>query len=316
VIRLAAVAILGALLLASTAAAQTPSRVPVIGVLNSQPGSRMLSLLSSALREAGYEDGKNARVVVRAAEGKLDRLPALATELVAARPDVIVTINTPATRAAAQATREIPIVFFAVGDPVIIANLRPGGNVTGVTNLAADLVLKRLQLLREVVPSARRIATLYNPGDPVTKPQVPAVERALGAPLAGRLWEVRSSAAVASAFKELVAWRADAVFWLLGQHQGMMDETIKLATRHGLPCMVGAREDVDAGGLLSYNGDLDEMMRRAVASVAKILGGAKPGDLPIEQTTKFVLAVNLKTARALGLTVPPTILLRADHVVQ
>ncbi|MBM4442038.1 MAG: ABC transporter substrate-binding protein [Candidatus Rokubacteria bacterium] len=315
-IRLVAVAALGALVLAPTAAAQTPPGVPVIGVLTSQPGPRMVSLLSSALRDAGYEDGRNARVVVRAADGKLDRVPALAAELVAARPDVIVTINTPATRAAAHATREIPIVFFAVGDPALIGNLRPGGNVTGVANFAAELAMKRLQVLREVAPSARRIAALYNPEDPVTAPQLAVIERALGAPLEGRFWPVRSTTGLASAFKDLVAWRAEAVFWLLGQQHGMIKDTITLATRHRLPVMVGPRDDVDAGGLVSYSADTDEMFRRAAAYVAKILGGTKPGDLPIEQSTRFVLAVNMKTARAIGLTVPPTVLLRADHVVQ
>jgi len=301
---------------AVAAAAQPAPKVSVVGVLTSQPGPRMVEQLTVALRAVGFEDGRNIRLVLRHAEGNLDRIPALAADLMAAKPDVIVAINTPATRAAAQSTREVPIVFLAVGDPAVIGNLRPGGNVTGIANLAAEIATKRLQVLREVVPAARRIAVLFNPGDPVTTPQVPVIERALAAPLEGRFWRVRSAAEVAPVFREIVAWRGDAVLWLLGQQHAMMKDTIALGVKHRIPAMVGSRDDVDAGGLVAYNADSDEMFQRAAAYVARILGGAKPVDLPIEQPTRFVFAVNLKTSRAIGLTIAPAVLLRADHVVR
>ena len=306
-----------------TAEAQETRWIPSVGVLLPQsphlhdPG---YSALVEKLRELGYEDGRTMRLVVRSAEGKLDRLPVLADELVRMKPTAIVAVNTPGTRAAINATREVPIIMTAVGDPVgagFISSLsRPGGNVTGVSDAVGDIAAKRLQVLTEAVPAAKRIAVIFNSDDPVTVPQVRETERAArNLRLEIRFLPVRTQAALASAFQELRAWRADAAMWLFGQHIAFMKTTIDLAAQRQLPTMVGFPQDVDAGGLISYSADIADVYRQAAVYVDKILKGAKPADLPVEQPTKFVLAINMKTAKALGLTIPPPLLLRADRVI-
>jgi putative tryptophan/tyrosine transport system substrate-binding protein len=319
------VALALALLAAPLAAeAQQTQPIPGVGVLLPQlpqlhdPG---YSALLEKLRELGYEDGRTIRLVMRSAEGKLDRLPVLAEELVRLKPAVIVAVNTPGTRAAINATREIPIVMAAVGDPVgtgFISNLsRPGGNVTGVSDAVGEIAAKRLQMLTVAVPAAKRIAVIFNPDDPVTAPQVRETERAArNLRLEIRFFPVRTQAALGSAFQELKTWRADAAMWLLGQHIAFMKTTIDLAAQRQVPTMVGFPQDVDAGGLISYSADIADVYRQAAVYVDKILKGAKPADLPVEQPTKFALVINMKTAKALGLTIPPSLLLRAEHVIE
>ena len=286
--------------------------------LQVQPG---YPVFLETLRTLGYRDGENLRFEIREADGKFDRLPSLARELVEARVDVIVAFNTPGVRAAIDATRQVPIVMTQVGDPVgsgFVSNLaRPGGNVTGVSNMTRELGAKRLAILKETVPSARRIAVLFNPGDPITAPQVRDVQSA-AATLAVevRMFPVRDTRELPETFTQIRAWKANAALWLFGQHQLFQLMTVKLAAEHRLPIMVGASGDVSAGGLISFRPDDAEVYRRIAAQVDRILKGAKPGDLPVEQPTKFELAINLKTARILGLTIPSSVLLRADLVVE
>lgn len=275
----------------------------------------------SELRKLGWREPENLRLVPREAAGKLERLPTLARELVNARVDVIVAFNTPGVRAAIAATREVPIVMTQVGDPVgsgFVTNLaRPGGNVTGVANRIAELAPKRLQILREAVPSAKRIAVLFNPDDPITKPQIGDLESSLsskGVDL--RLFPVRKPDELAETFAQVLAWKAHAAMWLLGQQHLFQAMTIKLAAQHNLPVMVGLAGNVRAGGLISYANSGSDAFRRTAALVDLILKGKRPGELSVEQPTRFDLAVNLKTARALGLTIPTALLLRADHVVE
>ena len=274
-----------------------------------------------ALRAAGYREGENLRFVTKEAAGNLDRLPALARELVEARVEVIVAFNTPGTRAAIDATNRIPIVMTLVGDPVgsgFVRNLaRPGGNVTGISNLVAELAPKRMQILREAIPSAQRIAVLFNPGDPITKPQIGDLERRrTSKDLEFRQFPVRRPEELADTFSQIVTWKAHAAIWLLGQHQLFQAKTIELAAARKLPVMVGNLGDVRAGGLISYTNNFTEVFQRTAAQVALILKGKRPGDLPVEQSTRFELAINRKTAEALGLTIPPALLLRADYVVE
>jgi len=297
--------------------------VQTVGVLTPQRLEQQAGYPTflETLRLLGYQEGLNLRILLRSADGKLDRLPALAAELAAARPDVIVTLNTPGARAAIQATKQIPIVMTSVGDHIgsgFVSNLaRPGGNVTGISNVVAELASKRLALLKELVPGARRIAAMFNPDDPVTVPQLRDVERA--APvlkIETRFFPVTAIGNLPETFKQMLAWRADAALWILGQHQAFQTGGIELAASHRLPLMVGAGQNVEAGGLISYAGDPVERYRRTAVYVDRILKGAKPGDLPVEQPTKFELAINLKTAKALGLAIPPSLLTQADRVVE
>ena len=277
--------------------------------------------LVGALRDIGYEDGKNVRLLLRSAESDYKRLPALARELVEAKADVIVAINTPGARAAIDATRTIPIIMTHVGDPIgsgfVTSLARPGGNVTGVSNLMGELGSKRLAVLHELLPGAKRIAVLYNPVDPVTEPQIRDVKAAapkLGVEL--RFYPVKTPAGLPETFNTLLAWRAQGAIWLNGQHQSYQTGTIALAAKHKLPVMAGQAQDVDQGGLLGFSADLAEMYKRTASHVDKILKGAKPGDLPVEQPTQFELAVNLKTAKALGIKVPQSILIQATKVIE
>jgi putative ABC transport system substrate-binding protein len=273
------------------------------------------------LKQLGYQDGRNLRLVLRSAEGKLALLPALAADLVAARVDVIVAVNGPATQAAIRATRTIPIVMVAVGDPVgagFVSNLaRPGGNVTGTSNIVAELGSKRLAVMKELVPQAKRIAGLFNPDDPITGRQRREMEEAAPSlKTEVRFFPVRATEELPKTFEKIRAWHADAALWLLGQQHAFQTASIKLAAQHRLPLMTTFREYVAAGGLLSYLSDSIEVHERAAVYVDRILKGSKPGDLPIEQPTKFELVVNLKTAKALGLTVPQSLLIRANEAIQ
>ena len=299
----------------------TTTGVHTIGVLMPNREDRAYSVFLETLRELGYHEDRNLRLLTRSAESKPERLPALATELVQARVDVLVAVNTPGARAAIQATKDIPIVMAVVGDPVatgFVTNIaRPGGNVTGISNMSGELAFKRMSLLKELMPATKRVGVLFNPLDPITAPQIRDVER--GAPRLGidvRMFPVKAPRDLSATFEQMLAWHADAAFWLSGQSLAFQPTTIELTTRHRLPVMVTQRSDVEAGGLISYFPDHGELYRRSALYVDRILKGAKPGDLPVELPTKFELAINLKTAKALGLSVPPSLLLRADRVVE
>jgi putative ABC transport system substrate-binding protein len=273
------------------------------------------------LRARGYEQGKGLGFLLKEADGKLDRLSALARELIDANVDLILAFNTPGARAAVDATRTIPVVVTQVGDPVgsgFVSNLaRPGGNVTGISNIAGVLAPKRMALLKETIPAMRRLAVLLNPADPITQPQVRDVKSA--APqlnVEAQLFPVREMGQLPEAFGAISRWHADCALWLSGQHQLFREPSIRLAAQHRLPLMIDGLESVQGGGLLSYGPDNDEILRRTAATVDRILKGAKPGELPIEQPTKLELIVNLKTAKALGLAIPQAILLRADRVIE
>ncbi len=309
----------GGLLAAPLAAeAQTAGRIWRIGYLGPAVAAANRSEVAfrQGLRDLGYVEGSNLVFEYRSAEGKVERLPALAAELVALKVDVIVAPTTPAALAAKQATRTLPIVFAAAADPVgsgLVATLaRPGGNVTGLTNLSAELGGKRLELLKQVVPGVSRVAILYQPGAFVERTEKDMLKgaevaaRALG--VRPQFLEARGPADIDRAFLDMTRARAGAltVFpssMFFSERKRLVD----LAAKSRLPAVYGLREFVAAEGF---------MVRRAATYVDKILKGAKPGDLPVEQPTKFELVINLKTAKALGLTIPQSLLQRADEVIQ
>jgi putative ABC transport system substrate-binding protein len=297
------------------------ARLPVLGILTPHRSHAGWPAFFETLRRLGYEDGRTLKIVTRSAEGKLERLPGLAAELVAIRPDLILAINTPGSRAAAAATKDLPVLLADIGDPVgekLVASLaRPGGNVTAISNQGAEFASKRLAVMKALVPAARRIALILHPDDPVTRPQRLDAERAAPA-LAIEIgyFEARGVADLDPAFERMAVWKADAALWLAGQTAPMQPRSAELAAAHRLPTMLIGRDFVVAGGLISYWIDQHEVFRRAAHYVDKILKGAKPADLPVEQPTKFELVVNLKTAKALGLIVPTDILLQADEVIE
>ncbi len=277
------------------------------------------------LRDLGHVEGRNVVIEYRSAEGKPERLPALAAELVALKVDVIVATGTPASLAAKQATRTLPIVFAGVADPVgggLVTSLaRPGGNVTGLSLLAPELVGKGLELLKQAVPGVSRVAVLWQPGgsgERTEQDMLKAAEgaaRALGVRL--QFIEVRGPADFDQAFSDMTKARAGALTVLssnmfLVEHRRL----VTLAGKNRLPAVYPFREFVDAGGLMAYGAGVHDSVRRAATYVDKILKGTKPADLPVEQPTKFELVINLKTAKALGLTIPQSVLGRADEVLQ
>jgi putative ABC transport system substrate-binding protein len=278
--------------------------------------------LRQRLRELGYLEGQNIAFESRFGEGKLDRLPGLAAELVALKVDVIVTSGTPASLAAKQATRMIPIVMTQLADPVgagLVASLgRPGGNITGMTTQDPDLAGKRLQLLLEVVPKVSRLAILLdetNPGNVFIARGTQAAARSAGVHL--QSLSVRDPSELERAFSAMKEARAGA---LIVESSSMLfpwaTRLADLAQKNRLPTVFAQREYAEAGGLMAYAADFSDLFRRAATFVDKILKGAKPADLPIEQPTKFDFVINLKTAKALGLTIPPSMLLQADRVIE
>jgi putative ABC transport system substrate-binding protein len=274
-----------------------------------------------ALQELGYQEGVNLKVDVASGENEFDRLPTLAASLVAAGPDVIVAVNTPGTRAAMSATSTIPIVAAAIADPValgIVRNIaRPEANVTGVANLATDLTSKRIALLKEVVPSARRIALFMHPDEPITAQQVNDAEQSAAAlGIEPRAFPMRSAEDLHKGFEAAIAWNAHAVIRLAGQGFALGPETGRLATEKNLPSMLQQRRDVEAGGLMSYFADQREQWRRVAAQVDRLLRGATSRDLPFELPTRFELVISLKAGKVLGLNVPPSLLARADEVIE
>jgi putative tryptophan/tyrosine transport system substrate-binding protein len=315
----------GVMLAASlqVSAQQDNPQVKLVGLLvpNRLAVQQQYPVFVESLRKLGYREGENLRFVTKEAEGKLDRLPSLARELVDARVSVIVAFNTPGSRAAIDATRQIPIVMTQVGDPVssgFVTNLaRPGGNVTGTSNMVGGIAPKRMAILKEAVPSARRIAVLFNPADPVTGQQVrDAQSSAATLGVEVRLFPMRDPKELPETFGLMKAWQTHAALWLAGQHQLFQAMTITLAAQHRIPVMFTAPADVAAGGFISYTTDAGEVFRSTAAQVDRILKGAKAGDLPVEQPTKFEFAINLNTAKKLGLKIPSSMVMRADHVVK
>ncbi len=310
--------------------AQQPAKVPRVGWLLTgsleAPETRaLLSAFRQGARERGYVEGENIVIEYRAAEGRLDRFPALAADLVRIKVDLIVAGSTSAARAAQQATTTIPIVAPTMGDPVgdgLVASLgRPGGNITGLTFLGPELAPKRLELLKEAIPRMSRVVGIWHSGslsERTTKDMLSQTEtaaRTLGVQL--QLVGVRSTEEIDRAFSTMARQRPDAfvmfpnvVFFI--ERRRIID----LAEKHRLPSIYVSREFVEIGGLLSYGASLPDLFRRAAVYVDKILKGAKPADLPVEQPTRFELVINLKTAKALGLTIPPSLLQRADEVTQ
>jgi len=309
----------------SLAEAQQTGKVHRIGVLSSSSPSlhaSRLDALRHGLRELGYVEGQNTIIEYRYAEGKLDRLPNLAGELVRIKVDVIVTSGTRVTVAAKQATSTIPIVVGGAGDLVragLVGSLvNPGGNVTGVSRLSPDFTGKRLRLLKEANPKAIRVAALLNPDNPGYEPTLKEIEisvRALG--IMFQSLAVRSPNDFEGAFEAAAKGRADALFVmadaLFNSHPTRI---VELAAKNRLAAMYDRDDFVEAGGLMSYGVNLADLYRRSAYYVDKILKGTKPADLPVEQPTKFEFVINLKTAKQIGLTIPPNVLARADKVIK
>ena len=323
--------LLAVLLLASMnlAEAQQTKKVPRIGYLSPlEPASESSRSegVRLALRELGYIEGKNIATEYRYAEGKLDRLPELAAELVRLRVDIIVAAGTErVVRAAKNATKTIPIVMGGAGiDPVeggLVESLaRPGGNVTGFSNLRGELGGKRLELLKEVVTKVTRVAVLYDPANSPSvlevKAFLPAAARALE--LTIQPWEVRDADGFERIFTALSKERPDGLHVPVGGPliRSNRKRIADFALKSRLPALYYTREFVDAGGLMSYGADLAESYRSVATYVDKILKGTKPADLPVEQPTKFEFVINLKTAKQIGLTIPPNVLARADKVIK
>ena len=317
----------GAVLLAApfTAEAQQPRKLHRIGLLSGFTAAASKSSLEQflqGLRELGYVEGQNINIEYRWAEGQLSRLPQLATDLVRIAPDLIVAVASQAAVAAHDATTSIPIVMIQVGDPVYLGLAvslgRPGKNLTGLTSFGPELAAKQLSLLTEVVPKVKRIAVLSNPGNPLNPPWLKGVEtaaRTLAVQL--QLLNITGPDDVATAFRDALKGRAGAIFVATDQVVGLQSAQISaLALSNRLPTMSGSRFLMEAGGLMTYSIDALALFRRAATYVDKILKGAKPGDVPIEEPTKFELVINLKTAKALGLTIPQAVLVRADKVIE
>jgi putative ABC transport system substrate-binding protein len=303
--------------------AQQARKVPRIGVLTATPEqSPRAEAFRQGLRELGWVEGQNIVIEWRWPQGRPERYPALAAEIVRLKVDVIVAGSDDAVQAAQKAVGTIPIVMVHSTDPVglgFIASLaRPGGNITGLTNQATELQGKRLQLLKEAVPNLSRAAVLWDPTEAPRRRQVREAEiaaQALRVPL--QILEARNPGELESAFAAMTREGVSAV-WVHSTAMLLANRAriAELARQSRLPTMCGAREYVEAGCVMSYNVNFVDLHRRAAYFVAKILKGAKPADLPVEQPTKFELVINLQTARALGLTIPPLLLLRADQVIE
>ena len=307
--------------------AQQPVKVARIGFLHpaSSQGvnATRLNAFRDGLRELGYIEGQNSRLEIRWAEGNLERLPSLAAELVQLKVDVIVAANFPSVLAARQATQTIPIVIPQSNDPVgdgLAASLaHPGGNITGLSQMAPELGEKRLQLLREIFPNASRaVAIVWNPvqlGMRARFEQAKAAAPKVG--LTARSVEVRDTGDLDNAFKSIVLERPDALFLLADPlTRSQRERIVKFAAEQRLPAIYESSDFVEVGGLMSYGPNVLDLYRRAATYVDKILRGAKPGDLPFEQPTRFDLVLNMKAAKALGISFPESVRIRADEVIQ
>ncbi len=315
----------GGLLTAPLAAEAQPGKIPRLCFLTFDPGtpqSTRFTQFFQGLRDLGYVDGRSIAIDYLSVDGKAERFPALAADCVRLKADVIVVTTTPGAQAAKNATRTIPIVLHALGDPVatgLVASLaRPGGNVTGVTQMSSGLAAKRLELLKEAVPRISRVLVLSYLVDAIAPPQVKELEtaaRSLGVKLL--VQDIRTADDLPAAFDAGARERvegflttAESIFVV------QRKRVVELAAQHRMPGMYPYRLVVDAGGLMAYDSYTSELQTRAAIYVDKILKGAKPADLPIEQPTKFELVINLKTAKALGLTIPQSLLRRADEIIQ
>jgi putative ABC transport system substrate-binding protein len=305
--------------------AQQPTKIPRIGYLAGTSPSAIATRTEAfrqGLRELGYVEGKNIIIEWRYADGKFDRLPTLATELVRLKVDIIVTAAALPTRAAKKATVTIPIVFAQDGDPVgngfVVSLARPGGNITGLSTLAPELSGKRLELLKEVVPKLSRVAVFATSTQPGNAQQLRETELAAGAfRVQVQYLEVRDPKDIETAFQAARKGRADAVLVLGGPVLvSNRKQVIDLAVKNRLTVMYHRQEFVEDGGLMSYGVSFTDLDRRTAVFVDKILKGAKPADLPVEQPKKFEFIINLKTAKQIGLTIPPNVLVRADKVIK
>jgi putative ABC transport system substrate-binding protein len=308
----------------SSADAQQPMKVPRIGYLQipASPNSARLEAFRQGLRELGYVEGKNILIEYRSSEGKPDRLPALAVELVRLKVDVIVTSGATVTRAAKEATLTIPIVMRQDPDPVgngfVAALARPGGNITGLATLRPETSGKRLEILTEVVPKLSRVAVLGSsrmPGNAQALKETELAAAALGVKL--QYLDVLGSKDIETAFRAASRGRADAFLMMAGSVLlSQRTQIVALAVKSRLPAIYYDPQFVEAGGLMTYGVSFTDLDRRAATYVDKILKGAKPADLPVEQPTKFELIINLKAAKQIGLTIPPNVLARADKVIR
>jgi putative ABC transport system substrate-binding protein len=314
--------------LCTSVSAQQPVRIPRIGFHLDSPFASIAARIEGfrqGLRELGYVEGKNILIEWRSSEGQAERRSEIIAELVRLKVDVIVSGGPSITRPLKDATSSIPIVMAQDSDPVgngFVASLaRPGGNVTGLSNLTPDLIGKRMQLLKEAVPGATRVVVLTHPGSATAKTdkdyatRAQAAGRSLGFMV--RLIDAGRPVDLDHAFTEMSRWRANAL--VVMPYATLLQERTRimaLAAKQRLPAVYAYRENVMEGGLMSYGPDLSDQFRRSAAYVDRILKGAKPGDLPIEQPTKFELLINLKTAKVLGLTIPQSMLLRADEIIQ
>ena len=305
--------------------AQQPKQLPRIGYLASNSHSselRRIEALNEGLRERGYTEGRNIIIEYRFAEGKLDRLPALAADLVRSKVDAIVTGGGPATRAAKDVTKSIPTIIVNISDPValgFVASLaKPGGNMTGLASIQNNLGGKRVELLKEILPQLSRLAVLVNrnvPGYGVQIKEVEFATQTMGLQL--QVEEMQGSTDLEKVFLAITKGRAGAVLGLTNPtFMAYRSRIAELALKSHLPTMYGSRPFVDVGGLISYGPDVTDLFRRAAVYVDKILKGASPRDLPVEQPMKFELVVNLKTAKQIGVIIPPNVLARADKVIR
>ena len=304
------------------ARAQQVGKIYRIGILEPIPAARNaanLDALRKGLRELGYVEGRNLVIEYRSADGRAERFPDLATELVRFKVDLIMTRGTPATNAAKNATETIPVVMAAMRPLAVVASLaQPKGNITGVTTFSTELTGKRIELLKELVPNLSRVALLHNMGNPAAPPEweeTKTAARSLG--LQAELLDVRGQGDIGRAFERAARQHVDALLigadGLTQMHQQTIVDSV---ARSRLPAAYPAREFVEAGGLIAYAVNYPDLYFRFASFVDKIFKGAKPGELPVEQPTKFELVINLTTAKALGLTIPQSVLLRADEVIQ
>jgi putative ABC transport system substrate-binding protein len=311
--------------LGASAEAQQATKIPRIGVLaagSNFPASPSDEALLQGLRELGYIEGQNIGIVYRFAEGKVERFADLAAELVHLKVEIIVATGTPAVLAAKQATRTIPIVMASTGDPVasglVVSLAHPGGNVTGLSNQLSDVGGKQLEILNEAFPKVARVAVLWDPTNAANALWLGEVKAA-----AGRLritlqpLEVHVSNDIETAFAAIIRDRATALSVAPNTVNAIfLKQILNLAAKSRLPVIYPDSRFTDAGGLMSYGANIPDLFRRAATYVDKILRGAKPGDLPVEQPTKFELVINLKAAKEIGLTIPPNVLARADRVIK
>ena len=305
--------------------AQPAGKIYRIGMLETRStllNAANIDAFRQGLLELGYKEGEDLEIVYRSSDGRDERFPSLASELVRLKVDLILTRGTPAALAAKRATRTIPVVMAASADPVgsgLVASLgRPGGNVTGLSSADIEVYAKRFELLRVILPNLARIAAIFDMSNPVIPPQwhvVQATARSLG--IHAQLLDVRRPRDLGRAFDAAAQQRAEALIVGVGSiTQGNLRTIADLAAKRRLPSIYGAKEYADFGGLITYGASDPHMYRRAATFVDKIFKGAMPSDLPVEQPTTFELVINLKTAKALGLTIPPSLLQRADQVIE